>query len=51
MPVLTATYAVCFSALAFSGLSALTLIRTISRLDPPDVDVAPERKSDHAAAA
>ena len=33
-----APYLVSFSAMAFAAVSALTLIRTVSHLDPPDTE-------------
>lgn len=33
-----APYLMSFSAMAFAAISALTLIHTVSRLDPPDVE-------------
>jgi hypothetical protein len=42
-----AAYVVAISAILFSGISALTLIYTVNRFDPPEVgslqENAPER--------
>jgi hypothetical protein len=40
---MAATYLVAFSALGFCALSAFTLIRVLSHLDPPDAAPVPER--------
>jgi hypothetical protein len=37
-----APYLVAVSAMLFAGISAVTLIYTVSHLDPPEVDVAHE---------
>lgn len=37
-----APYLMSFSAMAFAAVSALTLIHTVSHLDPPDVESTSE---------
>lgn len=44
-----AAYVVAFSMLLFCGLSALTLIRTVKHLDPPEARELPEQVQDKLA--
>ena len=44
-----AAYVVAFSMLLFCGLSALTLIRTVKHLDPPEAPEPPKQVQDKAA--
>jgi hypothetical protein len=37
-----AAYVVAISAMLFSGISAVTLIRTVKHFDPPNVRTLPE---------
>lgn len=39
-----APYLMAFSAMAFAGVSALTLIYTISHLDPPEIEAPRARR-------
>jgi len=45
---MVATYLVALCAMAFSALSALTLISTLGKLDPPEASTA-ERRQEIAA--
>jgi hypothetical protein len=50
MFALATTYAVAIGAMLFSGISALTLIYTVSHLDLPDVRTSPEHAAGKVAA-